>query len=295
MLRGIAQFAMSGRRQAVTVAILFALVPLLHVLSGAVVALVTLRKGWQEGFLVMLWALLPALLHLYGGDASAVFLLVAALVSGQALRSTQSWQAALVAITLLGLATQLSLAFQSGYVAQVTSLFEQMLSEGRSLQLPEADGSMAPADAGELVALLMYFYGTWHMAVFVACLALARHWQALLYNPGGFRQEFHSLRLDARFGGLLLALLAAGEFGLEPLASWVPLFCVAPLVSGLALCHYVVAHRRMGGSWLVLVYLLALLITPALVALGFIDSVANLRKRLGPPAPGPHEPGGGQE
>jgi hypothetical protein len=291
MLRGIAQFVMSGRRQAVTVAILFALVPLLHLLSGAVVALVTLRKGWQEGFLVLLWALLPALLHLYGGDASAVFLLLAALISGQVLRNTQSWQAALAVLTVLGIATQLSLVWQTGYLAQVTAMFEQMLAEGSTLQLPAADGSMATASAGELVALLMYFYGTWHMAVFVGCLALARHWQALLYNPGGFRQEFHSLRLDPRFGGLLLALLAAGEFGLEPFASWLPLFAVAPLVSGLALCHYVVAHRRMGASWLVLAYLLALLITPALVALGFIDSFLNLRKRLGPTASGADKPG----
>ncbi len=284
MLRGIAEFTMSGRRQAVTVAILFALVPLLHLLAGAVVALVTLRKGWQEGFLVMLWALLPALLHLYSGDASPVFLLVAALLGGQVLRSSQSWQAALALLTVLGLATQLSLALQTQYLAQVTQMFEQMLAEGRSLQMAEA-GQMGNASAAELVDLLMYFYGTYHMAVFVACLALARHWQAQLYNPGGFRQEFHSLRLDPRFGGLLLALLVAGEAGLQPLDAWVPLFCVAALVNGLALCHFIVAQRRMGVNWLVLVYLLALLVTPALVALGFIDSVANIRKRLKPLPP----------
>jgi hypothetical protein len=281
MLRGVAEFTMSGRRQAVTVAILFALVPLLHILSGAVVALVTLRKGWQEGFLVMLWALLPGLLHMYAGDASPVFMLVAALLTGQLLRSSQSWQAALALLTVLGLATQLSLALQTQYLAQVTQMFEQMLAEGRSMQLADAE-QMSGASAADLVALLMYYYGTYHMAVFVACMALARHWQALLYNPGGFRQEFHALRLDARFAALLLALLAAGQAGVQPLAGWVPLFCVAPLVAGIALCHNVLAQRRMGLNWLVLVYLLALLVTPAVIALGFVDSVANLRKRLKP-------------
>jgi len=284
MLKGIAEFTMSGRRQAVTVAILFALVPLLHLLAGAVVALVTLRKGWQEGFLVLLWALLPAFLHVYGGDASPLFLLVAALLTGQVLRLTHSWQAALGLVTLLGLAVQLSLPLQTQYLAQVTQVFEQMLNEGRSVQLADA-GEMQNASAAELVALLMRFYGTYHMGVFVACIALARHWQALLYNPGGFGQEFHSLRLDPRFAGLLLALLAAGQLGLQPLDAWMPLFCVAPLVNGLALCHYIVAQRRMGASWLVLVYLLGLLVTPALIALGFIDSFANIRKRLTPLPP----------
>lgn len=279
MLRGIAEFAMSGRRQAVTVAILFALVPMLNLLSGAVVALVTLRKGWQEGFLVMLWALLPALLQLYVGDASPVFMLVAALAAGQALRSSQSWQAVLALILLLGLGTQLSLPLQTRYLAQVTQVIGQMVDEGRSLQLAEA-GELETAGTDEIVALLLHFYGAYHMALFVACVALGRHWQALLYNAGGFRQEFHSLRLDPRFAGLLLALLVAGEAGMHPLAAMVPLFCVVPMVSGLALCHFVVAQRKMGASWLVLVYLLALLVVPAVIALGFIDSFVNVRKRL---------------
>jgi UDP-N-acetylmuramyl pentapeptide phosphotransferase/UDP-N-acetylglucosamine-1-phosphate transferase len=42
----------------------------------------------------------------------------------------------------------------------------------------------------------------------------------------------------------------------------------------------VVAKRKMGASWLVLVYLLALLVVPAIIALGFIDSFADVRKRL---------------
>jgi hypothetical protein len=279
MLRGIAEFAMSGRRQAVTVAVLFALVPMLNLLSGAVVALVTLRKGWQEGFLVMLWALLPALLQWYVGDASPVFMLVAALLSAHVLRSSQSWQAVLVLLLLLGLGTQLSLPLQPRYVAQVTQVIERMLNEGQSLQLADAE-ALQTAGVDEVVALLLHFYGAYHMTLFVACLALGRYWQASLYNPGGFRQEFHSLRLDPRLGGLLLALVAAGEAGMQPLSAVMPLLCVAPMVNGLALCHHVVAQRKMGTSWLGLAYLLVLLVVPAIVALGFVDSFANLRKRL---------------
>ena len=75
-MRGLAEYVMSGRRQAATVAVLFGLIPMLNLLSGAVVALVMLRKGTQEGFLIMMWALLPAGLQWLVGDTAAVFMVV---------------------------------------------------------------------------------------------------------------------------------------------------------------------------------------------------------------------------
>lgn len=281
MLRGLAEYSMSGRRQAVTVALLFGLMPMLNVLSGAVVALVTLRKGWQEGFLVLLWALLPAGLQWLLGDASAVFMLIAALVTAQALRSSSSWPGVLVLMTILGLLVQLSLAWQPAYVAQVTTIIEQMLAQDTTLQ-EAAALETGTASAADVVDLLLRFYGALHILVFVGCLAIARHWQALLYNPEGFRLEFHALRMDPRVMGVLLALLLAGELGLPPLNGWVPVFCMAPLINGLALIHHVVARRKLGVNWLVLTYLFTLLMAPAVIVLGFADSFANIRKRLNP-------------
>lgn len=283
MLRGLAEYSMSGRRQAVTVALLFGLLPMFNLLSGAVVALVTLRKGWQEGFLVLLWALLPAGLQLLLGDASPVFMLCAALMTAQLLRTSSSWPKVLMLMTALGLLTQLSLSVQPAYVAQVTQVIDQMMAEGKTLQLADA-GQMSSATVEDVVAMLLQFYGSYHIVIFAVCLILGRHWQALLYNPGGFRQEFHALRLDPRFAGLLLALLLAGELGLAPLNAWVPLFCMAPLLNGLALIHHVVAQRKSGMNWLILAYLAALLMAPAIILLGFADSFANIRKRFQPEA-----------
>src|SRR5690606_27778433 len=76
LMRGIVEYAMSGRRQAATVAVLFGLIPMLNLLSGAVVALVILRKGMQDGLLVLLWALLPAGLQWVIGDTMPVFMLI---------------------------------------------------------------------------------------------------------------------------------------------------------------------------------------------------------------------------
>lgn len=281
MLRGLAEYSMSGRRQAVTVAILFGLVPMLNVLSGAIVALVTLRKGSQEGFLVMLWALLPAGLQWVVGDASGVFMLLTALLTGHILRSTQSWQIVLLVITAVGLLTQLSLALQPAYVAQVTAVISQMMAEGRSLQFAEA-GQMAEASPEQVVALLLHFYGAYHIVLFTACLILGRYWQALLYNPGGFKQEFHSLRFDMRIMGVVLALLALGQLGVAPFSNWVPLFTLLPLINGLALIHFIVARRKMGMNWLILTYLILFVMAPAIIALGIVDAFADIRKRLKP-------------
>lgn len=285
MLRGLAEYSMSGRRQAATVAILFGLIPMLNVLSGSVVALVALRHGLTEGLLVLLWAALPAGLQWLVGDSSPLLMLVGALLTALMLRRSESWPQTLVLMTVLAWATQVSLYLQPAYVAQVSGIIEQMMREGGSVQL--ADGSeVATASSEDVVALLLRFYGAWHFALIMLCLSIARHWQALLYNPGGFRKEFHALRLDPRFSGVLLALLLAGELGVPPLDTWVPLLCMAPMVNGLALVHFVVDQRKLGVNWLVLAWLFALLMAPAVIVLGFADSLANLRKRL---APGPKE------
>jgi hypothetical protein len=282
MLRGLADYSMTGRRQAATVAVLFGLIPMLNLFSGAVVGLVTLRKGMQDGLLVFMWALLPAGLQvLLAGDASPLFMLVAAIVAANVLRITGSWQRALLVLTLLAWLTQLSLVFQPVYVAQVTQIFDQMLEQGRTVPLA-ADGELQAASTDDLVALLLRYYGVYHFVLFMLCMVLARHWQALLYNPGGFRQEFHALRLDPRFAGVLLGLLLLGELGLAPLDAWVPLYCMAPLINGLALIHHVVAWRKAGMNWLILAYIATPFMFPAVIILGFADSFADIRKRLGP-------------
>lgn len=276
-MRGLIEYAMSGRRQAATIAILFGLVPLLNLLSGATVALVTLRKGPQEGLLVLLWALLPASLHWLAGDTSPMFMLGGALVLGQVLRVSQSWPTALQVAVVLGVLLQLSLALQPIYVASIEALFSQMLAEGRNLQL---QGSTTPVTPQEMVDLLLRFYGFYHVMVFTACLMVARYWQALLYNPGGFRQEFHNLRFDPRFMGLLAVLILGGMAGLSALQDWVPLLCVLPLLAGLAVIHHVVAARQLGTGMLVAGYAVLILMAPVIVLLGLTDGVIDIRKRL---------------
>jgi hypothetical protein len=277
-MRGLAEYVMSGRRQAATVAVLFGLLPMLNLLSAAVVALVTLRKGPREGFLVMMWALLPAGLHWLEGDPASVIMVVGVFLLAQLLRRTQSWQQVLLLTTVLGVLLQLSLPLQQEYLASIRTRLVTVLESGGGLQ-STAEGMTLAEAADQIMALWMDVYGVSHAFVFIVCLMIGRYWQALLYNPGGFQQEFHELRIDRRVMAVLLLLVLAGLAGLQPLASWIMLFCLVPSLVGLAVVHKVVAMRKLNTAWLFLAYLLALA-TPLVLVLGFADSWLDIRKRM---------------
>lgn len=286
-MRGLAEYAMSGRRQAILVAVLFGLVPLLYPLSAAVVALVVLRRGLQEGLIVLLWALLSAGLHWLGGSTSPVIVLVGTTALAWLLSNTQSWQKVLLTATVLGLVLQLSLPLRLDYLAGFEQAIELAINErieaGQPLQIPQGQ-EMVDATPAQIVLLLMSFYGAVHMLLFTAALMAARASQARLYNPGGFGQEFYNLRIDPRLMAVLFGICIVGIYGITPLAELLPLFCVIPMLVGLAVIHSAVASLKLGAIWLVITYLVLVLMSPIMmplvVMLGFTDSVIDIRKRL---------------
>jgi len=75
-MRGLAQYAMRGNRQATLVAVLFAIIPVLFWISAAIMALVILRKGYQAGASVFMWSLLPAIAWWSGGDPTPALTLI---------------------------------------------------------------------------------------------------------------------------------------------------------------------------------------------------------------------------
>jgi hypothetical protein len=119
-------------------------------------------------------------------------------------------------------------------------------------------------------------------------LFLGRWWQALLYNPGGFREEFRGLRASRALGYLTLVLLVA-LFGLS--AEWGPVRYLLVLLfalyflQGLAVVHTMVAQAGAGVGWLIGVYALLVLATyytmSALAAAGFADTWLDIRRRAG--------------
>ncbi|ROR35169.1 hypothetical protein [Inmirania thermothiophila] len=288
---------MAGRAQAVLVtagaAVLSFLAPPLSWISGAALALVTLRRGAVEGAWVgLLGALAVALLTgLWLGTPAPAASLAAVLwlplwILGQVLRATVSWSAALGAAAALA-AVQVA-AFYVLVGGDAAGFWRAVLATGAGPLLErmgvrdvdEAVAAVAPAMTG-LVAAGAVLSQT-------ACLALARWWQAMLYNPGGFQAEFHALRLPRWMAWATVVLAVAAwalPGGAGALARDLVAVCIAlQMVQGLAVVHGAAAIARLPWPWLGLFYLLALLVLPqvgmVLAALGFADQWVDLRRRL---------------
>jgi hypothetical protein len=119
-------------------------------------------------------------------------------------------------------------------------------------------------------------------------LYVARWWQALLYNPGGFSAEFRQLRLHRMLGLLGVAVLAFWLIPGVALPMW--LNCLGLvlvsvfLLQGLAVAHGVFGAMPGSQRWLVATYVLLLLFLPqmatVLVTVGLLDVWIDFRGRF---------------
>ena len=64
----------------------------------------------------------------------------------------------------------------------------------------------------------------------ILCLFVSRWWQAMLYNPGGFGEEFRQLRLDVRAAGLSIIAFIVALYLPTEYRFWAELM-VLPLVT----------------------------------------------------------------
>jgi len=281
-LRALAEFILRGRIQACSVALLGSFFPLI---SPATIGLVSLCKGTKEGFLVFLWVSLPLMLaHQIGADnalltaisvASLGIAVVAATVHG----ALASWQWSLLATLLAALLCTLGFDILMG--ADVKSLMEtvrvalaEVITQGEGAQLQLA--ITGPLILG-FVAMALSISS-------ILSLMVCRWWQAGLYNPGGFQEEFHSFSMDFKVAVPLVVVMLAGGFLPKGYEFWVELAALPLLLAGIALIHFSVKLFRLGGQWLALFYVGLILfgapISVVLVGLGVADSFLDLRSKL---------------
>ncbi|MEM8563247.1 MAG: hypothetical protein AAGF57_13475 [Pseudomonadota bacterium] len=285
-MTGLAAFVMRGRLQALLVSIAGAGSLLFCWISAAAVGLVTLRKGPSAGLSLLAWALLPSGLVLYAyGDSGPLTMLIGTTVLAIVLRSTVNLQFAVLASVPVGAITGLGLvAFGGDYLSQIVEVFGQLLTSMEDqLSSGEAQIIFARPDAVQVAGML----GAGTAASSILCLLLARYWQAALYNPGGFGQEFKALRFPpAATIALALAGIAISSLGPQ-YGTWA-IICVLPLaLAGVALVHAWVAARRRGVGWLVGFYIVWVIFDPVKLAVIFIavaDSWFDFRGRWSPTA-----------
>jgi hypothetical protein len=250
-------------------------------ISAAVVALVTLRKGAGAGAWLLAWAVLPAgaLLYAYG-DSGPLSLLVGTTLLAVVLRATVNLPLALLACVPVGALTGLGLvAFGGAYLDQIVAAFgqfmatmEQQLSQGGEAVV------LARPDTMQVAGML----GAGTAASSALCLLLARYWQAALYNPGGFGQEFRALYYPpAVTAGLALAAVGLASAGAE-YRTWAMIAVVPLALAGLALVHAHATWRGRGKGWLAGFYVAWVLFDPVkllVVCAAVADSWFKFRQR----------------
>jgi hypothetical protein len=281
-MRAIAEFAMRGRSQALILSVGGITLPGLSWFGAAVVGLVTLRRGWQEGLMLVLWSALPAAGWLIMvSEPAPLMLLVGAAVLAYVLRVTVSWSHVLGIAVLLGLPT--SWLFQltsAGMIDQVIAFFIEVSEQSGNQPIRLEDERLV------LERLLVGLFTAGQLSVMLGAVVLARWWQSVLYNPGGFGEEFRGLRLlPGLTVTLILVMVLCYASGNPYLSTWTVVLVVPFLVSSIALVHWTVATRKLGGNWLVVFYLLMLFfmqfVLPVLVIISVVDTWMDLRKKIG--------------
>jgi len=297
-MRGLAAFIMKGRAQAVSavcaLTVLSWIFSLASLLSAAAMALPTLRLGAKEGVVVMAWAALGVSLAgfaVVGSPAPAGYSLalwapiwlLAALLHGTA---RLSWS--LAGAAGLGMAMVLAIYAISGDPAGMWA--EELRRYAQPfLEKAGSEGGMERIGRN-FQAFSRYMTGVvaaGSMLTLSLSLLIARWWQALLFNPGGFRAEFHSLRSASACAYLWLGLLALAWMldGTGSEIAWnlaIPLAMLFVL-AGFAVLHAVFSATGNGGFWLAGIYVALMFMSPLIgliLLIGLSDAWIDWRNRF---------------
>lgn len=280
-MTGLAGFILRGRLSATLFIVGTSLVPFVAWLGCAAVSLVVLRRGPAEGGLVISGAVLAlAALEMVlsghpGGVAGLVLLVwMPVFLVSVVLRATISLPLALLTgttLAVLGLVIwHLSVPDPEAFWRMQLAVLEQDMGEDQFNQVMDIFGQ-------HLVSFMAL--GLW-LNVLVGLL-LGRSWQAALYNPGGFRDEFHNLRLDWRLAAVsLLVMLMAVSTGPGLLNGVSLLLAGLFAVQALAMSHAVVRGRGWHAALLIVPYLLLPIAFMAVALLGILDAWFDIRRRL---------------
>lgn len=291
MMKSLATYIMRGQIQAALLTTVFAalsmVLPPFSYVSGAIVALVTLRNGAQSGLVVAAIAgIAMAALSMWMMDSPLLALIFALVVwlpvwiLALVLRKTVSLPLALAVAGLLSLLVVIAIHVVLG---EPVIWWQQVLDKvlAGTLDQQALDFSTVLGTTAQLMTAIMASAFLLSMAI---ALFLGRWWQALLYNPGGFSQEFNALRLDktgALLGvGVAAWAMLAGGVGTMPADMAVVVITLYAL-PGLALLHYWSDKTGANALWLLGMYLVLLFLPQFAVLLalaGFADAWLDLRR-----------------
>ncbi|CEK10591.1 hypothetical protein [Legionella hackeliae] len=292
LLRKQGHFLLENDTYALIYIAILALIPFAAWLSVAVIALITLRKGWGAGFKGLVVGMLAMLfLSLLSSSWSlavmnAVMAFLPCYLTAGVLRSTTSWRIAVGFIVLQGLVGLLMIhCLAPEFITEQYQFIQAILKQ------VEHDNAVADLlnnqDAVNSVVIANYIVGIQAVSIVlsaIASLMLARSIQSGLYYPGGYRQEMINFRASA-WGVIVLTIAAIGTYLENPLAiSVLPVLAIYYAGAGISISFNILTRGKKGIGTLFLILiplvLLPFVMLPIYVVLGALDSWFNFRLRL---------------
>jgi hypothetical protein len=271
------------------------MLPPLNYLASGVIALTTLRMGPKEGAKVVTATLVVFLLlagillgQLWVAGVLLLFSWLPVFLVTLALGYTRSLASAVLAASGLGL---LTVVLMHLLIPDVT-VWWQAIIEPVITRFSEQPGwQLSATETAELnksIALMMTGFVAAGLSFnAVIGLIIGRAWQAQLFNPGAFGDEFRKLRLGrpaAIVTVLLMGLtLTPLSESFRLLVDCLPVMLLVFSFQGLAIVHAVVHQRQKSTGWLVAMYIMLVIMLPQMVmmlaTLGVLDQWFNFRKR----------------
>jgi hypothetical protein len=290
-MKFLAEYIMRGRLQAMlvasTVAMLSLIIAPLSVLSSGAVALVTLRKGAYEGLIILVCSCLAAVLLATLISVPYTFIVLYVLVLwlpiwliAIVLREGRHISLAIEMAVLLGVLCVIGYYI---FNADPASMWVQVMTKMIPANAPVEDAQRMIALMAPYMTGIAAAGGVFGMSL---GLFLGRWWQALLYNPGGFRQEFLGLKIQKAMAFICVAIIAIGALssGIISQIAWntaILMFVLYTFV-GIAVLHTMFSGMKIGQFAVPMFYITLFLVPHSLfpVALvGFSDTWLDIRKR----------------
>lgn len=277
-----------------SLALLSLLLPPVSIVSSASVALVTLRHGWYEGLYVLICSCLSAALlgvFLFGSFQFALLfgliLWLPIWLISCVLKEGKHLTVAVEIVVLLGIVAVIGFyLFVTDpallWTAVLKDMIQVMLDSGSELSIEEVNQSIqliARYMTGAIVAGSVYglLFG----------LFLARWWQSVLYNPGGFREEYLSFRVQAKIAtaGILIVAIAGLTSGVISEICWniSILFAVLFTFVGTSVLHASFSTVKTKRFMVPFLYITLALIPHAIavvILVGLVDTWVDLRSKF---------------
>lgn len=294
----LARFILKGHSQAALVAastaMLGLLLPPVAWLSGAAVALVTLVNGHRNGLLVTAiagigTAVLAGLILSLPELAIYYILLVwlPVVMVAVVLRQTVSLVLSLqliAGVSLLGIIVLYLFFPDFGEIwrSSLNMMADDLIANSNGT----LDTEQLQQIIDQVIRILPGFFASSFMIGTMLSLYVARWWQAVIYNPGGFGKEFRAINLGKATALIALAIaITASIINADIFNAMVLVVFALYLNQGVAVLHAVFAARQLNAVWLFMIYLFMFFIphTVVLLALaGLADAWIDFRRRLSP-------------